>query len=235
VTPGARVHQAAGGAVLIELPPLPPARPGLPGLPLPRAGWRARASGGDAAAAIDGDLATHWTSAVERARGGGWIEVDFGAERELDRLRLELGAHYGEYPRAWRVLAWRDGPPAPLAARRFAPAPLVSYRADHHRIVLDLPLPRTRARGVRVEVPPLARTGRPPPFDVPADYWGWRRWGVHELSAFAGAGPSGVGPAGVDAEADGPALDREAEVRIERDVQPAREVVDGHLGDEPVR
>jgi hypothetical protein len=229
--PDAAVHAVADGVALVELRPLPTLRARFPGAPISRAGWRASASGGDAGAAIDGDLATHWTSAVDARSGGGWIAVDFGAERDVGTIRLELAAHYGEYPRRWRVLAWSDGKPWVVAERAFAEAPLVSYRADHGRVTLLLPLPPTRARGIRVEVPPLIQPGRKPPFDLAMDYWGWRRWGVHELAAFA---PS-RSLAGPDAEPDGAALDGEAEVRIEQHVEPARQVRDAHVGREAVR
>jgi hypothetical protein len=229
--PDARVRTVADGVALIELQPLPAMRAEFPGQPLSRAGWRASASSGDAAAAVDGDLATHWTSPVDPRSGGGWIAVDFGAEREVSALRLELAAHYGEYPRHWRVVAWSDGPARIVAERDFAGAPLFSYRADHRRVTMLLPLPPTRARGVRIEVPPLIIPGRKPPFDFPMDYWGWRLWGVHEIAAF---GPARSLPR-VDAEADGSPLDGEAEVRIQERVQPARQVRDAHVGREPIR
>lgn len=185
VAPDARVHAVTNGVALIELQPMPAVRPHFPGPPVSRAGWTATASGGDAGAAIDGDLGTHWTSAVDPRSGGGWIAVDFGAEREIATLWLELAAHYGEYPRRWRVHAWTDGTSWVVADREFARAPLFSYRADHRRVTMFLPLPPTRARGIRIEVPPLVAPGRKPPFDLPMDYWHWRRWGVHEIGAFA--------------------------------------------------
>jgi hypothetical protein len=83
------------------------------------------------------------------------------------------------------VHAWTDGTSWVVADREFARAPLFSYRADHRRVTMFLPLPPTRARGIRIEVPPLVAPGRKPPFDLPMDYWHWRRWGVHEIGAFA--------------------------------------------------
>jgi hypothetical protein len=185
--PDARVHAVADGVVLIEIEPLPPAPAGIPGPPLSRAGWTASASAGDAAAVIDGDLATHWTSAVDARSGGGWVAVDFGGEREVASLRLELASHYGEYPRRLRIVAWVAGGSWVVAERHFARAPLESYRADHRRVTMLVSLPRTRARGLRVEVPALVTPGRTPPFDVPPDFWGWRKWGVHEIAAFGPA------------------------------------------------
>ena len=227
--PDARLHAVTNGVALIEVEPEPPVRAGIPGPPLSRAGWRASASSGDAAAVIDGDLATHWTSDVDAQSGGGWVAVDFGTEREIASVRLELAAHYGEYPRRLRILAWADGKSWVAAEEPFAPAPLDSYRADHHRVTMLVPLPPTRTRGLRLEVPPLVTRGRKPPFDVPADFWGWRRWGVHEIAAF---GPS---PAGVQAKAHRAALHGEPEVRIEERVEAAGEVVHAHVGDQTIR
>jgi hypothetical protein len=187
VDPDARVVDAADRVLLIEMEPLPPVAPPTPAGELSRAGWRVRASDGDAAAAIDGDLATHWTAPVDPKTGGGWYEVDFGEEVTVDRLRLELGSHYGEYPRAWKVEAVDGTSTRPVAARRYPPAPLAAYRADRRRVVVDLLLPETRARGLRIEVPSLRVPGRST-FDVPIEYWHWRRWGIHELRAYHTAG-----------------------------------------------
>lgn len=229
VAPGAHVRAVTDGVVLIEIEPVPARRAGIPGAPLSRAGWTASASSGDAAAVLDGDLATHWTSDVDAQSGGGWIAVDFGGEHEVASVRLELAGHYGEYPRRLRVLAWASGKSWVVAERRFVRAPLSTYRADHHRVTMLVPLPRTRARGLRIEVPALVTPGRKPPFDVPADFWGWRRWGVHEVAAF---GPS---PARVHAKPHRPALDREAEIRIEERVEAAGQVGDAHVGSQAVR
>ena len=85
---------------------------------------------------------------------------------------------------SFRVLAWSDGPPWVVADRAYARAPLFSYRADHRHVTMTLALPPTRARGIRVEVPPLVIRGRKQAFDLPPDYWGWRQWGVHEIAVF---------------------------------------------------
>jgi hypothetical protein len=184
VAPAARVRAVVDGVALIELTPWTATRGPVRGA-LARTGWVVSASSGDASLAVDGDLATHWIADVDPKRGGGWIGVDFGAEREIGSIRLELASHYGEYPRRWRVHAWTPERSWVVADRIFAPAPLFSYRADHRHVTMDLALPPTRARGIRVEVPPLLVAGRRPPFDVPPDYWGWRRWGVHELEVLA--------------------------------------------------
>ena len=128
------------------------------------------------------------------------------ANRQLvgrQQIRLELDAHYGEYPRRWRVLAREGERQWVVAAPRYPPAPLASYRADPHRVVFDLALPTTRARGIRIEVSALRLPGRKPPFEVPPEYWGWRRWGIHELHVYrAGSGVCGAAGLG------GPELER---------------------------
>ena len=183
--PEARVLDDADGVVLIEIEPLPPLGPPALSGELPRDGWRVQASEGDAAAAIDGDLRTHWVAKIDGRLGGGWIEVDFGKEVLVGRLRIELGSHFGERPRAWRVIADDGTRTWAVAARRFPPAPLAGYRADRQHLVVDLVLPPTRARRLRIEVPRLALEGRTPPFDVPMEHWNWQRWGIHELRAYA--------------------------------------------------
>jgi hypothetical protein len=223
------VVAVADGVALIEMEPRPPARAGFPGPPLSRAGRPASASSGDAAAVLDGDLATHWTSDVEPLSGGGWVAVDFGSEREVASVRLELGAHYGEYPRRLRVIAWTNEKSWVVAEQAVTRAPLRSYRADHRRVTMLVRLPRMRARGLRIEVPPLVAPGTRPPFNLPQDFWLWRRWGVHEIAAF---GPSA---ARVDPEPHRAALDREAEVRIEERVEAAGQVVHAHVRREAVR
>jgi hypothetical protein len=183
--PEARVLDDADGVVLVEIEPLPPLAPPTPPGELPRDGWRVQSSEGDAGAAIDGDLRTHWVATIDRRLGGGWYEVDFGKEVLVGRLRIELGSHYGERPRTWRVVADDGTRTWTVAARRFPPAPLAGYRADRDHLVVDLVLPPTRARRLRIEVPRLAVEGRTPPFDVPMEHWNWQRWGIHELRAYA--------------------------------------------------
>jgi hypothetical protein len=227
--PDARVRAVTDGVALIEVEPEASVHARLPGPPLSRAGWQASASGGDAAAVIDGDLATHWTSDVDARRGGGWIAVDFGAEREIAGVQLELASHYGEYPRRLRIVAWAEGKSWVAAEEAFAPAPLESYRADHHRVTMLVPLPPTRVRSLRIEVPALVAPGRKPPFDVPAEFWGWRRWGVHEIAAYASSPPD------IQAKAHGATLHREPEVRIEEGVEAACEVAHAHVGGQTIR
>jgi len=178
----ARLGEEAAGAVLVTLVPLPAVQTALaPATELPRSAWRVRASAGDPGAAVDDDLATHWTSVVDPETPGGWYEVDFGETVTFDRLTVELDAHYGEFLRAWRVIAREGEREWTVAARGRVPAPLVSYRADPDHVVLPLTLPRTRARAIRIELPPLRVASRRPPFDLDPEYWGWSRWGIHEL------------------------------------------------------
>jgi hypothetical protein len=191
--PTARIRKAAGRTVLVELEPLPVLAPGPPpGREINRSGWRVQASTETPAHTIDGELGTHWVSPVDPDAGGGWIDVDFGSEVEVAVVSLELASHYGEFPRAWRVLATDDSRSSLVAEERTAPAPLVSYRAGHRRVVMNLSLPVTRTRHLRIEVPPLRRADRRPPFDLAPEYHQWSRWGIHELRIYS---PSTTGPA----------------------------------------
>ena len=183
--PSARLRATAGGAALIELQPVAAVLPTTRASELPRSKWHVRASAGDAQPAVDGNVATHWSVAVDPDAGGGWYEVDLGERTTFDLLRIELGAHYGEYPRAWRVRARDGGREWIVATRRHAAAPLVSYRVDARRVIVDLPLPPTTASALRIEVPPLREPSRPPPFDLAADHRQWSRWGIHELRLYS--------------------------------------------------
>ena len=208
--PGGSLAPAGDGLFLAEVEPLPPRMPdGARAASLPRDRWRVRASEGTASAAIDGDLATHWVAGVDPPRGGGWFEVDFGEPVEFDRVTLELGSHYGEYPRAWRLVVRDGGGDSEVAARSFSSAPLISYRADPARVVVDLGVPLTRARVLRIEVPPLRFRGAPPRTFLAFQYWGWVRWGIHELRVSRSA-------PGASARRDARSLLPEEPARVDR-------------------
>ncbi|WP_342372960.1 discoidin domain-containing protein [Propioniciclava soli] len=80
--------------------------------PLTRQGWTAAAShSGDATspnAALDGDPATRWTSGVAQADGH-WFQVDLGANRWVNGLRLDSGPYAGDRGRATKVQLSHDG------------------------------------------------------------------------------------------------------------------------------
>ena len=79
---------------------------------LPRAGWSARASSsqpGDAPGnALDGDLATRWSTGAAQEPGQ-WFEVDMGAPQRFGEVVLDAGASAGDYPRGYEVYISSDG------------------------------------------------------------------------------------------------------------------------------
>ncbi|MFC8080613.1 discoidin domain-containing protein [Streptomyces sp. NPDC057307] len=85
-------------------------RDGAEGADLAR-GATATASSSDtgkgAALVVDGDLATRWAvSVADRPRADSWITVDFGQEREFDRVTLRWESAAG---RAYRLQGSADG------------------------------------------------------------------------------------------------------------------------------
>jgi hypothetical protein len=194
VAPAARVRGEAGGTVLIELAPQSaPAAFAVPGTPLRRKGWTVRASAPGAEAVLDGDRGTHWTARVTAETGPAWLEVDLGAARDVDCVTVELGPHFAEYPRAWRVEAWTEGEDGRIVGeRRAEPAPLLSYRSDHRRLAVHLRIRPVRARRLRVTFLPPAPRSRRVAAMAPAP-WGWDRVGVHELELYrlGGVPPGG--------------------------------------------
>jgi hypothetical protein len=157
-------------------PPLP-ARPAE--RPVALAGARLTGSGGeDASAAADGDLATHWTEEVTATKAG-WLQVDLPEPHVISRIVLRLGRHFGDYPRQYRLETSADGATwIAVAPDTVGPAPLVSARADPDDLRVELELPPTATRHLRI-VRPAA---------TPQSPWGlfsnWITWGVHELELY---------------------------------------------------
>jgi hypothetical protein len=65
-------------------------------------------AGHPTAAAVDGDLATHWVVPVDQNTET-WLEVHLPAPRTITRVVVQLGPHYGEYMRLWRIDTSLDG------------------------------------------------------------------------------------------------------------------------------
>ena len=84
---------------------------GTPGI-LSRVGWVASASstesGGSPANAIDGDIASRWSTGASQANGQ-WFQVDIGATNTLSQIVLDAGSSSGDYPRGYRVNVSNDG------------------------------------------------------------------------------------------------------------------------------
>jgi hypothetical protein len=175
-----RTYRDATTCVL-EVRGAPPAAPHPPDRPVALTGAVARASDGtDASAVLDARLDTHWAEAVGQTSES-WLQLDLPAAHVVSRVVLELGPHFGEYLRLWRIETSLDGVTwQASASERNGMPPLAALRADPGRLTQDLRLPEaTAARHVRVVRPGAA--GGPPAFDL----WNnWTRWGVHEIRLF---------------------------------------------------
>ncbi|MGH7858247.1 MAG: discoidin domain-containing protein, partial [Candidatus Binatia bacterium] len=81
--------------------------------PCLRGDWDVRASTGVpevsvAGRAVDGDRSTRWGTG-EPQRPGQFFEIDFGEERLLGAIELDLGEFRTDYPRGLRAAVSRDG------------------------------------------------------------------------------------------------------------------------------
>jgi len=133
----------------------------------------------DATAVLDGDVATEWQQVVDPSLDG-WLQLDFPAPRMISRLVLQLGPHFGEYLRQWRLDVCNDDATwHTVATERNAVPPLAGMRTDPDRLATELRLDRPIAiRRLRI-VRPAADPGR----DL--DLWaGWRVWGAHEVELY---------------------------------------------------
>ena len=162
------------------------ARPALPApdRAVPRAGARvATAAGTSGDALLDGRLDTHWIEAVDGAVES-WVQVDFAEPHAIARVVLQLGPHFGEYLRRWRVETSLDGTSWQTAAvEPNATPPLVALRTDPRHLTQELRLPAaTPARHLRI-----VRTGADATVAY-TDLWlSWLRWGAHEIEMFEAA------------------------------------------------
>lgn len=57
------------------------------------------------ARAIDGDLATRWTTGAPQA-GNEWVEIQLDRPRPIVRIELDLGGDFSDYPRHLTVDGW---------------------------------------------------------------------------------------------------------------------------------
>jgi len=158
-------------------PPVPPDRP------IPMATVRLTGSdGASAAAAADGDLATHWTQEVV---GGveGWLQIDLPEARVVRRMRLRFGPHFGDYLRQYRLDASADGTEWTTAVpTRLGEPPLRSLARDREDLVVDISVPPTSTAHLRL-VRPKETTETP--YGV---FAAWHHWGVHEIALYEAAG-----------------------------------------------
>jgi hypothetical protein len=79
---------------------------------LSRAGWVASASstesGGSPAKAIDGNIATRWSTGATQTSGQ-WFEIDMGLTNTFYGLVLDAGSSSSDYPRGYQVRVSNDG------------------------------------------------------------------------------------------------------------------------------
>jgi hypothetical protein len=140
-----------------------------PGLALvPPAAFFASASHNDEAlpAAIDGDLATRWTTLAGQ-RGAEWIELRFDRPRRIARIRLEQGNSPGDYPARLRLEAG-DGPLEIVREGTVLTAFAAGLLRDPRAIPIDLDLPGAPVTRVR-----LVQTGTRGAY-----------WSVHRLTVW---------------------------------------------------
>jgi subtilisin family serine protease len=129
-----------------------------------RAGWHATASAkaSTAGSAVDGSLATRWTTGAPQT-GGEWFELDLGASRVLSQLVLDSGTSKSDFPSGYAVTLSGDHTTwtAPVATGRPTQSPVTAT------------FPQQSARYVRI-----TQTGA-------ASHW----WSIAELSVLGPAPP----------------------------------------------
>ena len=116
-----------------------------------------------------------------RATSEAWLQIDFPASHTITRLVVELGAHFGEFLRQWRVDTSLDGVTwTPATTERNGVPPLVGLVRDPSHLAQELRLTTpTLARHLRIVRP--ATDNQLATVDV---WLNWTRWGVHELRVF---------------------------------------------------
>jgi glucosylceramidase len=126
---------------------------------LDRSGWRATASTSEfrqgPELAIDGDLATRWSSGTDQ-RPDQWLAVDLGAARTFRAVTIDAGNSAGDYPRRYEVAVSDDGATWGAA--------IAGGAGDSDLFTVELP--ETTARHLRVR-----QTGAVA-----------RWWSIHELT-----------------------------------------------------
>jgi glucosylceramidase len=126
---------------------------------LDRSSWRATASTSEFRQtpdlALDGDLATRWSSGVDQYPDQ-WLAIDLGAARTFRAITLDTGVSTGDYPRRYEVQLSADGV-------TWGPA-IASGAGDSE--LFTIAVPETTARHLRVRQ------------TATADRW----WSIHELT-----------------------------------------------------
>ncbi|MGL4742866.1 MAG: ThuA domain-containing protein, partial [Dermatophilaceae bacterium] len=134
---------------------------GTGGKQLSRTGWQASASlqGASAAQAIDGNIATRWSTGTPM-RSGMYYQLDLGASKTFSRIRLRLNdSQPNDYPRSYAVYASNN-------SSSFG-TPIATGNGSR---TTDITVPTKTARYVRV-----VQTGSDPQ----------RYWSIYEMDLFA--------------------------------------------------
>ncbi len=95
-------------------------------------------TGENAAAAVDGDASTRWSSG-QAQEAGQHVQVDLGRGTAFRRVAIDSGGNLGDYARGWRLSASDDGTDWRVLASGAGVGQLTT-----------VDLPRTRARYLRV-------------------------------------------------------------------------------------
>jgi len=172
-------YRDASGCVF-EIRGADPAPPTPPDQAVSLDGVTATTSDGTPApAAVDGDLDTHWVEPVNE-RTEGWLQIDLPAPHAIARVVIQLGSHFGEFLRQWRIETSLDGQTwQPAATEMNAMPPVVDMMRNPTHLATELRLPvATQAQHVRIVRP---GAGKQLGFDLWPN-WGW--WGVHELQIY---------------------------------------------------
>jgi hypothetical protein len=150
----ARLYDGTADEVYRVAPaPRRPAAPAPEGRPLRNPGWRCRASGGEAALAVDGRLDTEWRL-LDPLDGGEWLALDFDAPVDVSGLVIPLRWDT-VFPTRMRVEA-RDPAGAYVDVARFgegeALALLDELLADPRKASLRFRVERRAVTGLRLSV-----------------------------------------------------------------------------------
>jgi hypothetical protein len=129
---------------------------------LPRTGWVASASAGNASAmqAIDGNLTTRWTTGTDQVNAQ-WFQLDLGTSQAFTQVVLDAGTSSNDFPIGYQVYVTDD--PSSWGSP-------VAYGAGSDAL-LTITFPYQTARYLRV-----VQTGT-------GSHW----WSIHEINVY-GAG-----------------------------------------------
>lgn len=139
---------------------------------------RARATSstdGNPQALLDDAHPVRWTQPVDSATSG-WLQIDLPDPHVVSRVVLRLGRHFGDYPRALEIatsvdgVGWQTVVKAPVTD-----APLVSFHDHPDDVRMEIAIPPTEARHVRLVRPAAPQNA---PFD---QYANWLQWGAEGL------------------------------------------------------